>query len=99
MQAIIAACDKRRAAKEARLRARGIDLMLMTPDQLAQLHLDEWLAKRGKTSTTIHKLMGSIVNGRYIAPNEAQPSGKVKDRFIALLEKSGIKHTEKDKEE
>jgi hypothetical protein len=48
MLAAIAATNKRREERHARLTERGIELMLMSPEELQKLKIEEWLQKRNE---------------------------------------------------
>lgn len=46
VQSKIAAAAKRRAEKWVKARERGIELMMMSEEQIQELKLDEWFSKR-----------------------------------------------------
>lgn len=82
MLAAIAATDKRRADREARLTERAVDIMLMSPEQLKQFKLDEWLAKRRTKESIVRSIMGRFLSDSYLRKLDAKyakppPVGKV----------------------
>lgn len=89
---VLAEYEAKRLAKEAKLRERAIDIMLMTPEQLMELKVNEWLDKRIVKMSVIERIMGKFMGERYIAPRELI-SGKPEDRFKALMKE--IKEKEK----
>jgi hypothetical protein len=93
VQAIIAATDKRRAEKEAKLRERAIEIMLMSPEQLKQFQLDEWLSKRRQKHSIIQGIMGAFIGRRYMPPAEEQISGSMSGQFKGLMKE--VKSKEK----
>lgn len=90
MLAAIAATDKRRSDREARLTEKAIDIMLMTPEQLKQFKLDEWLAGRKTKESTIRSIVGKFLSDSYLRKLEAKyakppPLGKVaQDSKVAV---------------
>jgi len=90
--------DKKRAAKEAALRERGIELMLMSPDQLMKLKLQEWHAKRKEKGNIVQRIMKAMGGKRYIPPESIPPSGKPGNRFQDIMIESGIATKELDKD-
>ena len=92
MLAAIRATDLRREAREAKMRERAIDLMLLTPEQLEQYKIGEWLTERNKRDTWLSIKMGKLMGkDRYIKPVEAPPSGKATERFEQLMKASETK--------
>lgn len=85
--AIIAATDKRRQAKEDKLRERAIDIMMMTPKQLMEFKLNEFLASRIKRQGVLEAVMGRFSGKRYMKPTDTI-SGDPKDRFKDLIKKT-----------
>lgn len=77
MLAAIAAVDKRRELKEAMLIERGIELMLMSEEQISELKLNEWLDKRKSLGLKIDKIMG--LSETSIKSN---PTGRLKDIVV-----------------
>lgn len=67
----IAAADARRAARWEKARERAIDLMMMTPEQILELQINEWLDKRKEFEKKL-KEFDSL-------PLEPPPSGKAGD--------------------
>jgi len=59
VQAIIASMDAKRAAKERAMKERGIELMLMSPEEIKALKLEEWLEKRSKKGKKIDRIIGA----------------------------------------
>lgn len=100
MQKAIAKVDAARKAREERLTRRAEDIMLMTPDELQQFKIKEWLANRTQKHSIIQRIMGKgSDNKRYIAPNKdafTPPSGKVSERFEELI-KDVVKEEDKEK--
>lgn len=94
MLAAIAAVDARREAKIKRLTRRAEDIMLMSPKELEAFQLNEWLEKRKRVSYKIAQRMAALSYDRYIAPVEKVPSGKKKERFQEIMDKSDIKKKE-----
>lgn len=86
MLAAIAKVNANRKAHEAYLTKRGEDIMLMTPQELAQFKVNEWLAANNSRHSFIKGIVGTIASiGRYIRPHKdafTPPSGK-KDERIA----------------
>lgn len=85
MLAAIAKVDAKRLAKQKRLTERAIQLMLMTPEQLMELKINEWLEGRKKIDAKIGAIMGGDGSQRYIKPNEPQPSGNKEEQFEQLM--------------
>lgn len=92
-QRAIAKVEARRLAKEKRLTERAIDLMLMTPEQLMELKLSEWLEKRNKGQSIVQAIMGRFMGKRYTPPVDKLPSGSKQERFEELTKE--IKEKEK----
>lgn len=86
----IAKVDARRAAKEAKLRERGIELMLMTPEELLSTKIHEWMAKRQATESKLEAIVGKFTGKRYAPPVDRQPKGTVKGRFEDLTYDAGV---------
>ena len=92
MLAAIAAVDRKREEKWAKAKERAIDIMMMTPEQLKALKINEWLAKRRKVDDKIKGIMGGsgegnkYVSKRYIAPKQSQPSGIKDERTKAVFQ-------------
>lgn len=87
----IAAVDKKREEKHAKMRERAIDLMLMSPEEFMATKVNEWLQGRKITEGRIERIVGKFTGQRYIKPNKEQftpPSGILQDRFNELVEKS-----------
>ena len=80
----IAKVEARRLAKEHRLRERAIDIMMMSPEQLMQFKVHEWLEARKRPQAWYKKLFN--LNARYTAPIEPQISGNKQERFAKALE-------------
>lgn len=93
MLAAIAAVNARREARHKRLTERGIQLMLMKPEELITEQFKDWLAKREAHPKKIRGIMGGLTDKRYIPPKEATPSGLPKERFKQIMEK--VKDKEK----
>jgi hypothetical protein len=102
MLAAIAKVDAKREAKHKALRERGIDLMLMSPEELAAFKLDEWLSAREKAG---HKLDAKVRhdndNIRYIAPKSLPPEGTrdagIKRQFEEIVYENAL-DLDEDKE-
>jgi|ERR1700677_1561892 len=79
--AIIEAMDAKRAAKEEALRERGIELMMMSPEELKALQLDTWLARRKTQESKLRRLLGKFMKKGYIrdisAKHEALPPAEI----------------------
>lgn len=75
----IAAVDAKREAKVKRLTKRAEDIMLMTPDQITELQLNEWLEKRSRVMSKIQKILA--------LPTIKPPSGKKDDRTKEAFDK------------
>jgi hypothetical protein len=85
MLAAIAATDAKRDARHAALTQRGEDLMMMSPEELLTLKLDDWLARKAKHDAGVEAKAGrQSKRSRYIAPVEATPSGDKAERFKAI---------------
>ncbi len=86
---IIAQVDAKRALKEEKLKERAIELMLMTPEELSQLHLNEWLTARGVKAKTVEAIVGGISNQRLMLPEELPPHGslpvRIKAKFTEIM--------------
>lgn len=66
MLAAIAATDAQRVVKEASLTEKAIDIMMMTPDQLKQFQVEQWLeAGRGKHQILRGSRVWSSVKGLF----------------------------------
>lgn len=70
VQAKIEAAAKRRAEKWEKARERGMDLMMMTPEQIHELKLDEWISKRKDFQKKLEEF-DSI-------PESEPPSGEIR---------------------
>jgi hypothetical protein len=83
----IALVDARRIEKEKKLTERGIELMLMTPEQLMELKVEDWLASRNNQEDKLLARVGKWIlnNKRYAPPPEKQISGNLQDRFKELV--------------
>jgi hypothetical protein len=62
MLSAIAAVDARRAAKEARLTEKAINIMLMTPEQLQELKVEEFLNANRAKDSLFKRIMGKFWN-------------------------------------
>ena len=80
----IAKVEARRLAKEHRLREKAIDIMMMTPEQLMQFKVQDWLESRKRPQAWYQKLFN--LNKRYTAPIEPQISGDKQERFKAFMQ-------------
>lgn len=76
----------KRRTKRAKLRERAIELMLMTPEQINKLNVDEWLKKRN----SYHKKVFTGISG---LPKEA-----VTALFKKLMVQSKVSTPEEAKE-
>ena len=86
----IAKVDARRAAREARLRERAIEIMLMSPEEIMELKLTEWLANRQAIESRIEQIIGKWTGKRYIKPVDKQPKGSKAGRFQDILEDAKV---------
>lgn len=57
VQQVIAYWDSIRAQKEERLKARAIELMLMSPEALQELKIGEWLSKHQDKASVIQSIV------------------------------------------
>ncbi len=80
----IAIVDARRTAKEKRLRGRAIDIMLMTPEELEQLKIEEYLSKRLAVDKKVKRIVGES-STRLIEPNELPQDGRLFERFKKIM--------------
>lgn len=86
--------EERRLAKEIALRDCGIEIMLMSPEELLQLEVDKWLLNRKEKESKVMAIMGKILGkDRYIAPEVPQIQGSVEERFKDLMKE--VKEEEK----
>lgn len=92
---ILAAVDARRLAREVARKERGIELMLMKPEELMKLKIDEWLKTRNEEGNKLSSKMG-IVDWmkRYVAPRQKQIAGSHKERWNNLVEDNQLKQLE-----
>jgi hypothetical protein len=86
MLAAIAATDKRREEKHNKLTERGVELMLMTPEQLLELKLDEWLEKRQSNGYKIQRIMSLPMKPPPTSTTEA-----TKQQFEELMKDVKVK--------
>jgi hypothetical protein len=87
MLAAIAATDARRAAREAAMRERAIDIMLMSPEELKQFKVNDWLKERAEKDSIIKSIIDWGTR-RYIAPKGEQIEGTIKGRFEQLIKEA-----------
>jgi len=74
----IAAVDAKRKARHALLREKAIDIMLMSPEELAQFKIKEWLEKNKQKDKLFKRILGRF-------------AGKPRTDYMRQLE---IKHAE-----
>jgi hypothetical protein len=83
---VLAQVEANRAAKEAKRRERAIQIMLMTPEELLQFQIYEWLDKRMKQESIHTSIIGKLTGKRYSPPVEIEPpAGSKALRFKQLL--------------
>jgi hypothetical protein len=95
MLAAVAEVEARRLAKEAKMRDKAIDIMLMTPEQLEQFQLNEWLSKRSVKESAVRSIIGPLLGrkDKQLPPPEEPPSGDKSERFEKLMDKVEDKET------
>lgn len=69
----IAIVDARREARHKELTERGIDLMMLTPEELQKLRLDEWLKKREQKHRSLKNRLLSRMWRKTTIKHEAPP--------------------------
>jgi len=97
MLAAIAAVNAKREAKHKVLTERGIELMLMSPEELQKLKINEWLGKRKNNQSKIDSIISRVTSSVHLphwgnrlpsGPTGLPPSGKhediVSDKFKEL---------------
>lgn len=85
---IIAAVGARRATKEQALTERAIDIMMMTPEQLMDFKLTEWLSNRQHKHGVISNILGRLhPKGSYLhtigMKHSPLPPSSIKDSAVS----------------
>ena len=83
----LAGYERTRLAKEKALTERGIDLMLMSPEELQELKLKEWLDKKEKAGHKVQR----IVNLPVKAPPAGTKEAAIKEQFEDVMKDVKIK--------
>lgn len=95
----IATTEAKRLAKEKKLTDRAVDIMLMSPEELTEFKLDEWLDKRSQLGFKVKRIIGDG-SKRYLHPSVLPPEGTkeaaIKEQFKKIVHDNAL-DLDKDK--
>jgi hypothetical protein len=89
----IAAVNAKRESRHQQLRERGIDIMMMKPEELLKLKVEQWLMERSRRHQTLFSKLFSFTK-RYVSPAEPPPSGNKAERFQSIMSAANVKEKE-----
>lgn len=81
MLAALAKYEANRLLKEKQLKERGIELMLMSPEELGALQLDEWLEKKEKLGHKVQRTINLPLKPPPLGTKEAA----IKEQFEEVM--------------